>query len=277
MTHTNKTETGVVYSTTFVNWQETLTPFLDAVGLDQEIVKHPRILVKPNLVEALEPPITTPVGLVESLIDYIQKRAPESEITIGEGTGSLSYDTFHAFEELGYGTLALEKKVRLLDLNKEELTHKVNGECRRWPEMYLPSILDSVFLISVPVLKAHSLAKVTLTMKNMMGCAPPSHYQGNGSWGKSSFHNQIHEAVFDLNRYRTPDFTLLDATIGMSQAHLWGPHCDPPVNRLAASWDPVAIDSYGTSLLKKDWRDIDHIRLAHEVLGQATPLAIHEI
>ena len=99
--------------------------------------------------------------------------------------------------------------------------------------MYLPELLFNSFLISVPVLKAHSLAEVTLTMKNMLGCAPPHHYQCGGRWKKSAFHEQIQEAVLDLNRYRTPDFTVLDATVGMSEAHVWGAHCQPPCQRLA--------------------------------------------
>ena len=136
--------------------------------------------------------------------------------------------------------------------------------------MHLPTILDEVFLLSVPVLKAHTLADVTLTMKNMMGCCPPSHFQGNGRWGKSAFHEQIHEAIFDLNRYRTPDFTLLDASIGMAEAHLRGVHCNPPVNTLVASADPVALDSYGASLLGHDWQTIRYIKLADTVLGTAT-------
>ena len=196
---------------------------------------------------------------------------------IGEGTGSLQHDTYHCFDELGYTRLAQEKNVELLDLNREELNHKKNPGCERWPQMYLPKLLDKAFLLSVPTLKAHTLAKVTLTMKNMLGCAPPSHYQGNGSWGKSSFHRQIHEAIFDLNRYRTPDFTILDATVGMTKAHLWGPTCEPPVNRLAVSWDPVAIDSYGATLLGRDWHNIKHIRLAHDVLGRSDIHGIREI
>ncbi len=277
MTLEDYKQRGAVSFSHFTNWHRTLPPLLNAVGLDRELGKHPLILIKPNLVEALEPPVTTPVGLIDSLIDYVAECAPNSRIVIGEGTGSLSYDTFHAFEQLGYCSLAAEKNVELLDLNQEMLVQKENGDCKRWPEIYLPSILDKAFLISVPVLKAHTLARVTLTMKNMMGCAPPSHYQGNGSWGKSSFHQQIHEAIFDLNRYRSPDFTILDATIGMAQAHLWGAHCDPPVNKVAASWDPVAIDSYGSSLLERDWREIGHIRLAHQILGIATPLKCCEV
>ena len=60
----------------------------------------------------------------------------------------------------------------------------------------------------------------------------------------------------------------------MQEAHLWGPTCDPPPNRLAAGYDPVAIDSYGCSLLGIAWNSIGHISRAHNVLGKAAPLAI---
>jgi uncharacterized protein (DUF362 family) len=121
------------------------------------------------------------------------------------------------------------------------------------------------------------MAGLTLTMKNMMGAAPPAYYQQNGHWKKASFHEDIQSAVFDLNRYRTPDFTVLDATVGMPEAHLWGPVCDPPKNRLAAGADPVAMDAYGAELLGVNWRKIGHICMAHGVLGEAEPLAVCEV
>lgn len=167
-------------------------------------------------------------------------------------------------------SLARRYGVKLLDLNQAELVSVSNKDCCRWPQMYLPTIVFESFLLSVPVLKAHTLAGVTLTMKNMMGLAPPSHYQQGGHWKKAAFHERIQEAIFDLNRYRTPDFSLIDATVGMREAHLWGAHCEPPPNLLVAGFDPVAVDAYATGLLDRDWRQIDHIRLADGVLGSAS-------
>ena len=189
----------------------------------------------------------------------------------------MQYETDHCFATLGYIELARKHGISCIDLNHEELVHLRNDGCKRWPEMYLPKIALESYLISVPVLKAHTLAGVTLTMKNMMGLVPPSHYRQGKSWKKSSFHNRVQEAVADLNRYRTPDFTLLDATIGMPEAHLWGSTCDPPVNRLAVGYDPVAIDTYGTGLLGKNWQDIGHIRTLSDELGTAEPIDIIEI
>lgn len=267
-------QAGVVFERRFTNWHESVSPLLDASGLLERLGSAETVLIKPNLVKNLPPPATTPVALVAEIVFFLRRARPRLQIIIGEGTGSREYDTFHMFRELGYCRMAEEVGVALLDLNDAPLRRLTLPQCRRWPEMYLPDILFDSFLLSAPVLKAHSLAEVTLTMKNMMGCAPPAHYQQGGHWKKSSFHHRIQAAVLDLNRYRTPDFTVLDATVGMSEAHLWGPPCDPPCRRLVAGADPVAIDVYGAGLLKRDWRRIGHLCDAHGELGQAEPLTI---
>ena len=265
---------GIVFTTDFVSWKKSVPKILSSTGLAENLTSDNRpILIKPNLVEALDPPITTPPGIVFSLVDYLRS-ITDRPVMIGEGCGALHYETWHAYEELGYTSMAKEMQVELIDLNTEKLVRLSNSNCKRWPEMFLPKIALESFLLSVPVLKAHSLAGVTLTMKNMMGLVPPSHYREGNSWKKSAFHTKIQSAVADLNRYRTPDFTLLDATVGMAQAHLWGPTCKPPVNKLVAAYDPVAIDAYGTTLLKKNWQDIGHIDMVNGELGTASELEI---
>ncbi len=266
---------GTVFVNSFASWKKDVRRLLDNAGLGRRIKRQKQILIKPNLVEALDPPITTPVKLVDSIVAYIQEKAPMATVVIGEGTGATDYDTWHPFEKLGYSDLAKQRNIELIDLNNAPLVKQANSECQRWPEIYLPEIVYESYLISVPVLKAHTLAGVTLTMKNMMGTVPPSYYHQGGHWKKASFHTRIQEAIFDLNRYRTPDFTILDATVGMQKAHLWGPHCNPKPNKLAAGFDPVAIDAYGTTLLCRKWQEIGHIRMAHGKLGIADPLCVN--
>lgn len=268
---------GKVYTTPISSWEQSLPLLLDAAKLPGVLSEKgvSTVLIKPNLVEALDPPITTPIGLIEILVRYLQSKT-DARIVIGEGCGAMNYETWHAFQQLGYTKAAARLGVELIDLNGEELVH-LTKNYRRWPEMYLPRIAIESFLLSVPVLKAHSLAGVTLTLKNMMGLAPPSRYRQGNSWKKSAFHHKIQDAVADLNRYRTPDFTLLDATVGMARAHLWGPTCSPPVNMLAAGYDPVAIDAYGTGLLQKNWQDIGHIKSLNGELGTAEPLNIIQV
>lgn len=249
---------------------------LEAAQIEATLDGHTTILIKPNLVETLEPPITTPVALIRELVEYLQTIST-AEIIIGEGTAATAYDTFHAFDVLGFTTMAQALDIQLIDLNEAPLVALRDERCRRWPEMFLPEVALNSFLLSVPVLKAHSLAGVTLTMKNMMGLAPPAHFQQGGGWKKSAFHHAIQDAVADLNRYRTPDFTLLDATVGMAQAHLRGPICDPPPQLLVAGQDPVAVDAYGAQLLAKRWNDIGHIQNVHNELGVAEPLHVVDV
>lgn len=274
MEKTNQLTQGSVAVCQFESWSKSVFKLLDTADFLTYLAGKQKILIKPNLVEAIKPPVTTPVELVEALIDYIHDKEPQAQIVIGEGTGATEYDTWHPFKELGYADLAKRKDVDLIDLNEAPLVKRINNKCHRWPEMYLPEIVYESFLISVPVLKAHTLAGVTLTMKNMMGMVPPAHYQRGGHWKKASFHAGIQEAVLDLNRYRTADFTILDATVGMQQAHLWGPTCDPAPNKLVAAVDPVAVDAYGAGLLCRSWQDIGHIRMANGELGIADPLTV---
>lgn len=262
---------GIVYTVSFSAWLHDVTVLLDRVDCLNALGGRRKILIKPNLVEALPPPVTTPVGLVAAVVDYLRARVPDAEIIVAEGSGSLDYETAHVFDVLGYSSMAREKQVALVDLNHEPLVQLERASCRRLPSIYLPRILFDAFLLSVPVLKAHTLAGVTLTMKNMMGAVPPKHYQSGGHWKKASLHRDIHAAVFDLNQYRAPDLTVLDATVGMQHAHLWGPTCNPHPQIIACSVDPVAIDAYGADLLSRDWQNIGHIAMADGVLGTAAP------
>ena len=81
-------------------------------------------------------------------------------------------------------------------------------------------------------------------------------------WKKSVFHNHMHRAIIDLNRYRRSDLSLIDASIGLADFHLGGRHCSPPVNKIVAGFDPVHVDRIGAELLGLDWKQIPH--LLHE-------------
>jgi len=167
----------------------------------------------------------------------------------------------------------LQTQFDISDVFIEGVYGEVNASLfRAFPIKEVRDQVMESYLISVPVLKAHSLAGVTLSMKNMMGACPPEHYCKGGHWKKSSFHAGIQEAVADLNRYRKPDFAVIDATIGLAGHHLAGPACDPAPGLLLASYDPVAADAYACGLLEKSWESIGHIASVDGELGQAEHL-----
>jgi uncharacterized protein (DUF362 family) len=244
----------------FTTYTESVTEALNAVGAAEILSRQERILIKPNLINASPHPVTTPAACCEAIIRYIWE-CSGAEIVIGEGCGDPSLSTDTVFSSLGYQELAERYGLELVDLNTAPLNRMTNSDCTLFTEMYLPEIAFSHFLISVPVLKAHSLADITGTLKNMIGLAPPAHYGGqSGTWKKAAFHRRMQASISDLNRYRTPDLTLMDASIGLADYHLGGPHCDPPVEKLIAGFNPYAVDREAARLLGIDWRSVGHLR-----------------
>lgn len=243
----------------FTGYRESVPRALDRISAKEKIRKQKKILVKPNLVTASSFPVTTSPRCCESVIAYIHACNPKAEIIIAEGTGDPSRTGMQIFDALGFTRLAAEKNIKLIDLNQETAVRLENPLCKRFPEFYMPEIALSHFIISIPVLKAHTLSDFTGTMKNMMGFAPPLHYSGAG-WNKAAFHRDLQSAIFDLNCYRSPDLTLMDASVGMPDSHLGGRQCDPPVGKLAAGYDPVKTDRAAAGLLGLDWRKIGHLK-----------------
>ncbi len=267
----NKTPLGIV---DFNSYKESVPALMEVLGADRILADQKKVVIKPNLVNTSPPPITTPVQLVAAIADYV-KSVSNAETIIAEGCGAPLYNTHRPFRKLGYSDLARSNGMALVDLNQAETMKLTDSQCRVFPNFMMPRLVMDSFLISVPVLKKHFLAKVTLTMKNMLGCAPPDHY-GGFIWKKSMFHKDMHRSIFEMNRYRTPDLTILDSSVGLACHHLGGPKCRPHVGKLIGGFDPVAVDAYGSGLLGVDWRDVEHIRLAHTVIGHADCSAKYE-
>jgi len=250
----------------FESYAETVPEALDACGAGPVMAAARRIVLKPNLVDSKPHPVTTPPQCVEAALDYCRRVAPGAEVVIAEGSGQV--DSLPVFQALGYADLARRRGVEIVDLNQAPLTRLHDPQNKYMPEFYCPTLLLDCVLVTIPVLKAHSMADVTLALKSMFGIAPPSHYQERGHWAKSALHRRIHDKVLGINLHRKADVSLIDATVGMAEAHLWGPACDPPVNRLVAGLDPVSVDVVAAGLLGRDYRRIQHLAEAPEALGR---------
>lgn len=250
----------------FVSCARSVPRVLDRAGFSAVLAAHEAgspglpVLLKPNCVNAARFPVTTRPELVEAVVLYVRDRSG-LEVVIGEGCGDSRLETPEVFRRLGYEEMAARLGVRLLDLNHAPLVRVRRPACRVFPELWLPEAAFDCLLVSLPVLKAHSLAGFTGTLKNMMGFLPPEHYSGrHGTWKKAVFHDRLQESLADLAAYRLPDFTLLDASLGLRDYHLGGPCCEPPVGLLLAGADPYAVDREACGLLGIDWRDVGHLR-----------------
>ena len=242
----------------FENYEQSVPAALDGVHAGQILAGQARVLVKPNLVNSSPPPVTTPLACVEAVIAYVRAHSA-AEVVIAEGCGAADVETSEVFDRLGYTDMAERLGVELVDLNTADTIVVREPSCRIFPRFYLPAIAREAFIVSVPVLKAHSLADITGTLKNMMGFAPPRYYQQGGHWKKSAFHARMHQSIVELNRYCRADLTLMDASIGLAEFHLGGPECSPPVQKILAGFDGLEIDRRAAELLGLEWREIPHL------------------
>ncbi|WP_029897366.1 DUF362 domain-containing protein [Desulfohalovibrio reitneri] len=216
------------------------------------------VLLKPNLINASPFPVTSRAEFVRAVIRAMRARS-DAAIVIGEGCGDATSETPEIFTALGFDQLARDEGVELLDLNHAELTETERPECAVFPRMHLPEILFRSFVVSLPVLKAHTLAGITGAVKNMMGVCPPSHYAAGG-WKKSCFHSRMQGSVADLYAHRPPDLSIMDASVGLRSSHLGGPPLSPPANAVLAGTDAREVDRAACGLLGMDWRDVGHLR-----------------
>lgn len=247
-------------------YAKTIPQVLDGLGAGEVLAGQQSIVLKPNLIQANPPPVTTDVRCVEAVVAFC-KDVCHARLIVADGAGGC--ETSECFAKLGYERLAKEYGVELVDLNHAKTVTLTDESNIFLKEFHIPEVLIDSYLISVPVLKAHSMAQVTLGMKNMLGVAPEKYYGSGGHYKKWGLHEQLDRAIIEINKFRKPDLTLIDAAIGMATAHLWGPKCDPPVGKIVASFDPVAADKVGCDLLGKDWKNVRHLRLADGLLACA--------
>jgi uncharacterized protein (DUF362 family) len=122
-------------------------------------------------------------------------------------------------------------------------------------------VLDGHVLINLPVAKSHSATGVSLGLKGLMGTI----------WDRESFHSQynINQAIADLATVIKPQLTILDATRALTSGGPGGPGEVKKPNLIIAGIDPIAVDSYGVSLVP--WygqnfkgRQVEHLLIAHQ-------------
>ena len=154
----------------------------------------------------------------------------------------------------GVHVLALQERkfFREIKIPQEKVLERVE---------VMKEIVDGLVLINIPVAKSHSATGVSLGLKGLMGMI----------WDRESFHSQynINQAIGDLATVIKPQLTILDATRALASGGPGGPGEVKKPNLIIAGIDPVAVDSYGVSIVP--WygqnfkgRQVEHLLVSHQ-------------
>ena len=227
-----------------------------------------RVVLKPNLVE-FDPKgvINTHPALIAAAADAFLSLGAR-EVVIAEGPGHRR-DNEYLLTASGLDALLREKRLSYVDLNFDSVSvERLGSSFTEFGELYLPStVMDADLFVSMPKLKTHHWAGVTLSMKNLFGIVPGAIY----GWPKNPLHwAGIDESIVDLaSTIPARRFAIVDGIVGMQgNGPIQGERID--VGAIVMGGDFVAVDATCCRLMGLDPAKVRHIGLAGEFLGNAT-------
>lgn len=257
------------------SYQENLVGLiLEGIKACRLPVSGKKVLLKPNLVEyEKDTVINTHPAVVGAAIDaFFQLGA--REVQVGEGPGHRR-DTDGLLVASGLLPYLKETGSSFVDLNLDD-TKRVTllSDFMGIDALYIAeSVLNTDLLISMPKIKTHHWAGMTLSMKNMFGIVPGVKY----GWPKNFLHwHGIPESIVDINSTIRPHFVIADGIIGMEgNGPIQGKA--KPCGVLVFGDDPVAVDSTCARIAGLNPEKIDYLRMAGEFLGNLEERQIQQI
>ncbi len=209
-----------------------------------------KVVLKPNLITSQPPPTTTPPDVVEALVEYYQMM--DYEVVVAEGSGWA--ETEHAYEVLGYTKIAEKHGIKLVDLNKDQYEIKEDTEALVLKRFEFPLTLKDSYIVSIPILKEHSITTVTLSLKNMLGATVGE---------KGRFHRSgLDKNIVDINLYIKPSLAVIDGRVAGVGRELGAR--PKKLGLMIFSEDLVAADAVGARYLGYDPLKIGHLKLGQE-------------
>jgi len=226
---------------------------------------HPgaRVVIKPNICVAYhsyEYAATTNPWVVGELVRQCLA-AGAAQVTVMDSPFGGSAEQAYAISGIEAQVQAAGGEMHLMRSFKYVATDLPQGRDLHALEIY-DDVLNADVLINVPIAKHHSLARLTLGMKNLMGVIRD----------RPLMHQAIGQRLADLASRVRPALTIVDA-VRMLMAH--GPSGGSladvrQADTLILSTDIVAADSYAATLFGLQPDDLPYLRAGRDMgLGQS--------
>lgn len=222
-----------------------LDELVDALGgLEGRFSAGAKVLIKPNFVAPF-PAATTDLAIISAVAERV--RAAGGVPVVAESSGyEFAAESTHAV--LGVRPYLAERGIEFVNLDEypyEEVTLEATG--RRVELTRLA--LESELLINLPVLKGHTITKVTGAVKNTFGLLSRE--------SRRKLHvSGLHEGIAALSRHFPTALHFADARNLLIRAVFSDVL---PLGFFVAAEDPFALDHFGSKLLGIDPDSVTHL------------------
>ncbi len=227
-------------------------------GIERFVKKGNDVIIKPNICVAYHTyeyaATTNPevIGeLVRLCLEAGARRVRVMDQPFG-GTAEQAYERSgiaKAVKDAG-GIMEIMSNIKFRETAIPE-----GRDIKKWP-VYTDALAADV-LINVPIAKHHSLGRLTLGMKNLMGLIQ----------NRNDFHFNLGQRIADLASLLRPDLTVVDAVRIMTNHGPSGGNLDDVklMNTVIASHDIIAADAYAATLFGLTGLDIPAVRAGAEL------------
>jgi len=237
-------------------------------------VKDKTVLLKPNLV-GLDPQgvvNTHPMVIAATRESFLKMGA--ARVLIGDGP-AMDRDTQAILESVRLKEYTGKLGHDFCDLNIDEIEWvELKTRASRLKKLFLPkTVLGVDLFVSMPKLKTHHWAGVTLGMKNLFGIVPGSCY----GWPKNVLHwAGIGNSILDIHAAARPDFVIVDGILGMEgNGPIQG--SVKPAGVLLFGDDPVAADATACRVMGLRPEKVDYLAKAGTMLGHIDAAKVLQI
>ena len=235
------------------------------LGFDREMIRGKSVMLKPNLVEPTfeAPHINTHPAVVRAAAEVF-RCWDAREVFVAEGQGHIR-DGWLVLEQSGMEPMLREASLEFIDLNHDDVCACCNGlGLTALQELYLPATLRRADLIvSMPKMKTHHWAGVTLSMKNLFGVMPGICY----GWPKNVLHHAgIERSILDITATVQPHLAIVNGIVGMEGD---GPIMGTPrrANVLVMGTNLPAVDATTARLMGFEPQRLPFLQAASGRLG----------
>jgi uncharacterized protein (DUF362 family) len=224
-------------------------------GMGAFVKSGATVVVKPNLLTARPPEdgVSTNPIVVGTIVAMCVEAGAKDVIVLDQPT-SEPQSTFQ-ISGIADATRKAGGRVKILtDRNFESVAIPKGRLLSSLP--IVKDVFQADTFINVPIAKTHSLAGLTMAMKNLMGIMGDP---------RSVMHTDFDQKIVDLNTLVKPHLVVLDATriLFRNGPTGGGPQDTKHLDTVIAGTSQVSVDAYGTTLFGMRPTDLAYLVNAH--------------